>query len=692
MNSSARIWARALGLFLAVCLASGMQARAQIAVFTQPPYASGGQFKSSWYAPDGLDDDSMVWDAFTLASATAITEVRWRGAYTNYLSGAGLAPVYNFTIAIYKSIGAGTEPDVVSGQLVRYYAGNNAGEVGAGTAGGVGMYDYHFVLPSPFQAAAGTKHWLQIIAWQGLTPIGWRPDWSWARGTGGENSHFRRVGGTGGSFASITGDCVFTLMASGAPTAVISGAVQPSGAGTVSGAGAYPIGSVASLTASPNAGFGFVNWTEGATQVSTNAHYTFTVGVDRTLTANFVPAYSVMTGSWPVYGGTTTGGGIYNEGATVTVTATPAHGFVFAGWTEYGSPVSSSATYTFSATSATDLVANFENAPRTVTFDFDDAPVHTSLPVSLTSGPLGATFSATAQGFSIQAVGTVGIAPAGMSGLYVYPNSVFAADLVADFSETLTDFSIMFAPHELACDTSARMRVTAFMNGVQAGTNTATAPVPGTWPSGTLSIAVPTGFNRAVVHYDAPGTGCQDCGPIFVADNVTATMKCVAATVSQPPSAAIACGTGSADFWVTEGGTGPFTYQWQVQTAPGVWQTLGNDPAPLPCGGSASAYATPVGSSVVSIGIRPCPGGTGGPQQFQIHCIVSNECGSATSGAATYTICAADFSCGGGVTIDDLFLYFNAYFLGVPAADFNGVGGVTIDDLFLYINAYFVGC
>ena len=54
--------------------------------------------------------------------------------------------------------------------------------------------------------------------------------------------------------------------------------------------------------------------------------------------------------------------------------------------------------------------------------------------------------------------------------------------------------------------------------------------------------------------------------------------------------------------------------------------------------------------------------------------------------------CPPDFNRDGFLTIDDLFLYINAYFTGLPAADFNGVNGVTIDDLFLYINAYFVGC
>ena len=54
--------------------------------------------------------------------------------------------------------------------------------------------------------------------------------------------------------------------------------------------------------------------------------------------------------------------------------------------------------------------------------------------------------------------------------------------------------------------------------------------------------------------------------------------------------------------------------------------------------------------------------------------------------------CIADFNSSGGITIDDLFLFFNAWFTGDPSADFNSAGGVTVDDLFLFINAWFVGC
>jgi hypothetical protein len=677
------LWVSLLAVILGVFTGT---ARADVAVYTQPPNAAGGQYKSAWYAPDGLDDDAYVWDAFTLPSNTAITQVQWRGAYTNYLSGAGLAPVYNFTVAIYSSIAAGSQPDIINGRLVRYQVGGNASETPAGAAGGVAMYDYHFVLPSPFQAAGGTKYWIQIYASQGLTPTYfWPPDWSLARGTGGDGSHFRRVGGTGGSYTSITGDCAFTLLASGAPSSSITATVSPVDAGTIMGAGDYPNGSVATLIATPNHSFGFVNWTESGTQVSANPSYSFTVSNNRTLVANFIPSYTVITNSSPTYGGTTTGGGVYNDGANVTVTATPAHGFVFSEWNWFGTPMSTSATYTFPAASDITLTAVFAHAPGAATFDFDDAPVHTSLPISLISDGLGAAFSATASGYSIQAVGTVGLAPAGMSGLYLYPNSVFASDLIVDFSASLIDFSIMYSPQELGCDSSATMRVTAFMDGVQVGTNTATAPVPGTWPTGTLSIAVPSGFNRAVVHYDARPPTCQDYGAIFLADNLTVTRTCVAASISGQPTSLITCPTGNVSFAVAAVGTGPFAYQWQLETSPNNW--IDAIDGGLPYNGG-TIIATGATSNLLQLNLNVLPGAP--PIRFR--CIATNACGAATTDPASLTVCPADYNCSGAVSVQDIFDFLAGYFTGDPAADFNHSGSVSVQDIFDYLAAYFAGC
>lgn len=54
--------------------------------------------------------------------------------------------------------------------------------------------------------------------------------------------------------------------------------------------------------------------------------------------------------------------------------------------------------------------------------------------------------------------------------------------------------------------------------------------------------------------------------------------------------------------------------------------------------------------------------------------------------------CAADFDRNGIVSIDDLFKFFNAWFLSEIEADANESNSITIDDLFFYINLYFTGC
>lgn len=616
-------------------------------LYSQPPNPGGGQYKSAWYSPDGLDSDEYVWDAFTLASGGAINEVRWRGAYAYYNMGVGKAPVYDFTVSFYRSIAGGSQPDVgPGGRLVRHFVGGNAGETAVGIVGGVLMYDYAFVLPSPFQAVAGTKYWLQIEAYQGVTPgFGWPPDWSIARGTGGDGSHFRRVGGTGGSFTSITGDCAYTLLSSGAPTCTINASVSPANAGTVTGAGFYPINSTAVLDATPNAGWGFVNWTENGTQVSTNPHYTFTATVDRTLVANFATAYTITTFSQPTYGGTTTGGGIYTSGSTVTLVATPAHGFVFSGWSDGGT----TATHSFPATSDIYITAFFVSAPLSATFDFDNAPAYTTLPLDLTVNGLSAHFSAYAVSggtYAIWPYDTWGISPPGFAGLSLFPTSVFGADLIADFSETLVDFSVLYCPQELGCDDSATMRATAYMDGVFVATATMTAPVPGTYPTATLSIAAPAGFNRVVVHYDAPPPTCQDWGPIFFADNVTVTRACTTAGIAVQPVSTSACHTGMAPISVTMSGSIPFAYQWQREVTPnsGTFADVVDGPTGDWDGGAPGVGAIISGSTTDTIVISADTANgltLSDAHAIRYRCVMSNPCANLTSDPAALAVIVA---------------------------------------------------
>ena len=507
--------AMSICLFLVVACAT--VARAEVVVFDQPATASGGSHKSAWYAPDGLDSDEYAWDSFICSSDTAVTRISWRGLYQYSASGFGHAPVTNFSVAIYRSIAAGIQPDLgTGGRLVRYYTNSNANETPFGMIAGLPVYDYSFTLPSPFQAVAGVKYWVQIEATQGLAPnTYWPPDWAFCNATG-TGSYFRKI--TGGLYQSVPGDCAFTLYASEAPAISIVATPDPVDAGSILGAGSYPIGTSVSLTATPNTGFAFVNWTEGANQVSANAHYTFNASTSRTLVAHFLPAFTVHTASYPTWGGTVSGAGDYAQNSTVTLTATPAHGWEFDSW----SNGETTPTIQFPAEFDVWHTAFFVPAPGASPFSFDDAPVYTSLPMSFSSQGLSAHLDGGFYNYSIQPANAYGFTPPGFERRSVYPSSIFQQDLTVDFDLPIIDFSILYCPNELGCDDSAIMRATAYLDGVQVATNTTTIPSPGTYRTGTLSIVEPGGFNRVVIHYDHAPLLCQDYGRIFWVDNMMA--------------------------------------------------------------------------------------------------------------------------------------------------------------------------
>jgi len=81
------------------------------------------------------------------------------------------------------------------------------------------------------------------------------------------------------------------LVAAGAnppPHSAVDTSVAPANGGSTTGDNVYTNGTTATVTATPNAGFKFVNWTENGVVVSTSANYTFTNIVNQSLTANFV--------------------------------------------------------------------------------------------------------------------------------------------------------------------------------------------------------------------------------------------------------------------------------------------------------------------------------------------------------------------------------------------------------------------
>lgn len=55
-------------------------------------------------------------------------------------------------------------------------------------------------------------------------------------------------------------------------------------------------------------------------------------------------------------------------------------------------------------------------------------------------------------------------------------------------------------------------------------------------------------------------------------------------------------------------------------------------------------------------------------------------------------LCRADFNGVGGLTVQDLFDFLDAYFSMDPRADWNQSGSASVQDLFDYLAAYFAGC
>jgi hypothetical protein len=176
-----------------------------VVVYSQPSSSAGGLLQSSLRDPDGSASDQWAWDDFTLGRTQTITEIQWRGGYDPARLGSG-GPVVDFTLAIYPSNPAGFEPDVAHPPLVHYQLGGNAGETAAVVLGGVQTYDYQYALPVPFQAAAGTKYWVQIEALQGGAP-----DWGLSKATGGDGHYFRKLADEG-IYQRVTGDSAFALL------------------------------------------------------------------------------------------------------------------------------------------------------------------------------------------------------------------------------------------------------------------------------------------------------------------------------------------------------------------------------------------------------------------------------------------------------------------------------------------------
>jgi uncharacterized repeat protein (TIGR02543 family) len=108
---------------------------------------------------------------------------------------------------------------------------------------------------------------------------------------------------------------------------------NPPSFGTTEGSGSFNAASSVTVTATPNTGYNFVNWTDAATVVSTSAAYTFTLNANKTLVANF--AINNYALNLTAVNGTVVKNPnqlTYDHGTAVQLTATPDDGYTFTSW------------------------------------------------------------------------------------------------------------------------------------------------------------------------------------------------------------------------------------------------------------------------------------------------------------------------------------------------------------------------
>ena len=214
------------------------------------------------------------------------------------------------------------------------------------------------------------------------------------------------------------------------------------------------------------------------------------------------------------------------------------------------------------------------------------------------------------------------------------------------------------------------------------GINTAMLTGPSPLASGSYQAQACTGSTLGLVSLNTVFAGAPVAGTwtltVYDLDNVsTGTLTSFALTLNgglTPCVGVGACCTGSACSVVLDAGS-----------CAGTFQGINSTCSPNPCSAPTTDNCCR-GTTCNPVTAGSCTGSVAGSAS-----IVVASCGA---GNTLTSCCYADYNHDGIQSIDDLFLYFNAYFTGSPYANMGGntIDSPTIDDLFLYINAYFGTC
>ena len=132
--------------------------------------------------------------------------------------------------------------------------------------------------------------------------------------------------------------------------------------GSISGSDTYDYGTAVSITATPESGYHFVNWTGNTVDDGTSASTTLTLTADANVTANFkadIHTLTVAVGT----GGTVLGDGNFTYGSHAAIIATSLAGYYFINWNGAGIADANSSFTTVPMTQDRNVTANFALIP-----------------------------------------------------------------------------------------------------------------------------------------------------------------------------------------------------------------------------------------------------------------------------------------------------------------------------------------
>lgn len=135
---------------------------------------------------------------------------------------------------------------------------------------------------------------------------------------------------------------------------------EPKVGGWFEGRGYHGAGTVVNVKAIPSYGYRFDHWTEAGEKLDYDSSFDLAIERNYALVAHFVKAHRVTISLGEFGGGSVTGEGVHDVGATVTVRAEPYEGYVFSMWTRNGVKVSEELEYSFTMPDEpVELVAHF---------------------------------------------------------------------------------------------------------------------------------------------------------------------------------------------------------------------------------------------------------------------------------------------------------------------------------------------